>query len=42
MLSQEADRKGDGTIKLEEFLTIFDNLFSLNGKVTFTMCLYSG
>ena len=33
MLSQEADKEGNGTIAMDEFLLTFDKIFDLDGKV---------
>ena len=35
---QEAERDGDGTLDLEEFVKVFDNLFGLKGKVCVCVC----
>ena len=36
---QEAERDGDGTLDLEEFVKVFDNLFGLKGKVCVCVCV---
>ena len=36
---QEAERDGDGTLDLEEFVKAFDKLFGLKGKVCVCVCV---